>query len=73
MGENPIPRIMKIIPPVSSHFQAVIRKTRRMNDGIRWIKKPPICCQKVSSGAKESRANRLMNSIARMHNIRGTQ
>lgn len=63
----------KIMPPISSHFQAIIRKAIRTNDGIICIKKAPSCCRMVSPGAKASVAKRLTNIIARIQIILGSQ
>ncbi len=68
-----MPIIKKIIPPAYSHFHATIRKASKINDGIRCMKKAPICCQMVSPGAKASAANKPTKSMARMQIIRGNQ
>jgi hypothetical protein len=61
------------MPPISSHFQATIRKASKIKDGMSWIKKPPSCCQIVRPGAKASVANILTKRIAKMQIIRGNQ
>jgi len=71
-GLNPRPSIVKIIPPIYSHFHTIKSKAIKIKEGIRCIKKAPICCQKVRSGSKASKANKLMNSIAIMHKNRGS-
>jgi hypothetical protein len=51
----------------------MIRKVSKINDGIRWMKKPPSCCQMVSPGENASAANKLTKRIAKMQMIRGNQ
>lgn len=72
-GLNPKPIIVNIIPPISSLFHASTNKSVKTNDGIRCIIKPTICCQSDRSGLKASKANRLINRIAIIHIIRGSQ
>jgi hypothetical protein len=72
-GLNPNPRRVKIIPPISSWFHAMISRPIKTKDGTRCINKEPRFCQNVRSGENESKANRLTMAIARMHNILGTQ
>ncbi len=67
------PAMVKIIPPVFSHLQAMISIARRINDGIRCIRNAVVFCQMVRSGEKESSANILIKRIARMQMILGTQ
>jgi len=40
---------------------------------MRWMRKAPSCCQMVSPGVNESRANILKNNMARIQSIRGAQ
>jgi len=70
---NPRPIIIKMMPPIYSHFHATIRKAIKINDGIRWMTNAPSCCQMVSWGVKASVANKLTKRIARMQMIRGNQ
>ncbi len=65
--------MIKIIAPGSSHFQAIIKKAVRANDGIRFMKNEPSCCQIVRPGANESNANRLTKRIAKIQTILGNQ
>jgi hypothetical protein len=44
-----------------------------MNEGIRCMRKAPICCQMLRPGPKASRANILMNKIAAIHRTLGSQ
>jgi hypothetical protein len=67
------PAIVSSMPPVISHFQAMIRIRIRKNDGIRWVRKARIFCINVRSGENESSANRLRNNIAKMQMILGSQ
>ncbi len=64
---------VKKMPPINSHFQAINRKTNKINEGIKCMKKSPSCCQMVSSGEKASSANMLTNRIDKMQIIRGAQ
>lgn len=48
-------------------------KASKINEGIRWIIKAPICCKNESSGEKASSANKLINKMARIQRIRGNQ
>jgi hypothetical protein len=66
-------RIVRIIPPVLSHFQAIIRIVISINDGIRFIRNEPIFCQRVFPGVKASSANKLINKMESIISIRGTQ
>jgi hypothetical protein len=61
------------MPPVLSHFQAMMRIIISTNDGIRFIIKEPTFCQKLFSGEKESRANKLIKKIESIIRIRGSQ
>jgi hypothetical protein len=72
-GLNPRPIIIKIIPPIYSHFHATIRNASKINEGMRCMIKAPSCCQMLSSGVKASAANKLTKRIARMQIIRGNQ
>ena len=45
----------------------------KINDGMRWMIKAPSCCQMLSPGVNESRANMLINNMARIQRILGTQ
>jgi hypothetical protein len=59
------PAMVKIIPPILSHFHATIRIARRINDGRR--------CIRNSGTVLESRANIPTKMIARMVIILGAQ
>jgi hypothetical protein len=72
-GVKPRLSNINIIPPISSHFQATIRKISRINDGIKCMVKSRSCCPRVSPGANASAANKLINPIARMQMILGVQ
>jgi hypothetical protein len=72
-GLNPSPIKAKIIPPKNSHFHAMISKMIKTKDGMRCMRKLPICCQIVKSGLKESKANKLINKMDRIQIIRGVQ
>lgn len=64
---------MNMIPPINSFFHAKMSKASKINEGMRCIKKAPICCQNESSDENASNANRLTKAIASMHNMRGNQ
>ena len=72
-GLNPSPIRIKIIPPIYSHFHATMSKMINPKDGIRCMRKSPICCLMVNSGLKASRANMLINKMARIQRILGIQ
>lgn len=72
-GLNPRPITVKMIPPIYSHFQATTSKAIKTNDGMRWIRKAPSCCQMVNPGENASNANILIKSIARMQMTLGSQ
>jgi hypothetical protein len=67
------PRMVKIMPPTFSHFQATISTASKTNDGMRLIRRAARFCQKVCFDEIESNANKLTKSIARMQRILGTQ
>lgn len=62
-----------MIPPINSHFQAMIRNAIKIYDGMRWIRKSPSCCQIVCPGVNASRANKLIKRIAMMQITRESQ
>jgi hypothetical protein len=66
-----MPITVRIMPPGSSHFQAIISTTTKVNEGRRCKSSSPIFCHTVLPGLKESNANMLINRIARIHRIRG--
>ena len=68
---KPIAR--NIIPPINSYFQARTSNPVKMNEGIRWMRKPIICSPSGLPASKASRANRLTKRIAAIHKIRGVQ
>jgi len=68
-----IPASKKIIPPASSHFQAIRRTISITIEGRRWIRRDKKFCHKVLDGLKESKANRLIKRIVRSPRIRGAQ
>lgn len=70
---NANPMIVKSIPPVFSHFQAMISVASRTNVGIRCIKKARAFCMKVRSEENESNANRLMKRMAQIQSILAVQ
>jgi hypothetical protein len=72
-GVRTRPIIINIIPPANSLYHARIRITSKIKDGIRCIKKAPSCCHMVRPGSNASAANILMNNMARMHIILGSQ
>ena len=67
------PSSMNAIPPTISYLHDIIRIIIRINDGIRWIKKFPSCCQIESPGENASKANKLTKRIAKMQIILGSQ
>ena len=70
---NANPIMVNIIPPVFSHFHAMIRTASRTIDGIRLISKAVVFCQKVRSEETESNANKLIKRIAKIHSILAVQ
>jgi len=60
MGEKTIPIIPKIIPPINSPFQAMIKSAVNTNEGSICIKKSRICLPMGKAGLNASRANRLI-------------
>jgi hypothetical protein len=70
---NANPIMVNIIPPVFSHFHAMISAASRTNDGIRLISKAEVFCQKVRSEETESNANELIKRIAKIHSILAVQ
>jgi len=70
-GLKPRPIVIKIMPPINSHFQAIIRKISKINDGMRCLKKAPIFCQIVIPCSKASKANKLIKRMARIQIILG--
>lgn len=71
LNANPI--MVSIIPPIFSHFQAMISVASSINDGIRCIKKAAAFCRKVRSEENESSANRLIKRIAKIQSILAVQ
>jgi hypothetical protein len=71
--QNARPNMVKIIPPVFSHFHATTSKTSNTNEGMRFIRNEAVFCQKVFPAEKESNANKLTKRIARMPIILGIQ
>ena len=69
----PIPRTIKIIPPINSHFQATINNAVKIKEGIRCINKLARFCQKVFSDSNESAANILTKRMDKMQRILGVQ
>jgi hypothetical protein len=70
---NARPNRMKIIPPVFSHFHAMISKPSITIEGIRCINNATVFCQIVFPAEKESKANRLIKRIDRITKILGVQ
>ncbi len=70
---NAIPVEVNMIPPVFSHFHAMISIASRTNDGIRCIRKAKVFCQNVRSEEKESKAKKLTKRIAKMPIILAVQ
>jgi len=73
IGLRRSPSTVKVIPPVSSHLHATINTPNKINDGIRWMRNPMICCEIVNSASKASNANMLMNKMAKRHIILADQ
>jgi hypothetical protein len=72
-GLKPRPIKINMMPPINSHFQAIIRNKVKINDGIRCMKNAPSFCQMLIPCSKASAANRLIKRIAIIQIIRGAQ
>ena len=71
LNANPI--MVNTIPPVFSHFHAMISEASRINDGILCIRKAVVFCRKVRSEEKESNEKILIKIIAKIPIILAVQ